>query len=132
MALHSFLAMCTLTNALSRLIFWDKERKARTSQLQAQQQPITAAGFSADGAVLAYASGYDWGQGAGGVAGAQHSILLHKVSSKGTAGCHTRLSSCGKRAYASGHLWGQRTGGMAGPQHSILLQKVSTDILHER
>ena len=59
--------------------FWDKQRKARTSQLQQQAQPITAVAFSADGTVLAYASGYDWRQGAAGLAGAQHSILLHRV-----------------------------------------------------
>ena len=68
-----------LLTGARRVCIWDRERKARTLQKPAQAQPVTAACFSSNGAVLAYASGYDWGRGYQGLAGAQHAIHLHKA-----------------------------------------------------
>jgi len=44
--------------------FWDKENKQRLKPFNKCQQPISAAGWSADGNLYAYAVSYDWSKGA--------------------------------------------------------------------
>lgn len=45
-------------------ITWDKDQKSRLQKpSQPAQLPLTAASFNSAGTLLAYATGYDWGQG---------------------------------------------------------------------
>ena len=45
-------------------IMWDKDQKSRLQKPNpAAHLPITAATFNSSGNILAYALGYDWGQG---------------------------------------------------------------------
>jgi len=43
--------------------YWDKDKKQKVLAKKALNAPITAAKFSKDGTMVAYAAGYDWSKG---------------------------------------------------------------------
>ena len=45
------------------LTFWHKANRTKLGELARNPSPITATAFSPDGALLAYAAGYDWHKG---------------------------------------------------------------------
>lgn len=45
------------------VVFWEKEGRSRLGNLNKTPMAVTHAKFSADGSVLAYATGYDWSKG---------------------------------------------------------------------
>jgi len=69
-----------------RVNIWNKAAKVKTKGLKEVPLPIVALEFNANGAILAYAMGYDWSQGASGYARFQsvppeqrNLIFLHAV-----------------------------------------------------
>jgi len=44
--------------------FWDKDSRQRLKAFSKLPQPVTASGWSMDGSIFAYATGYDWHKGA--------------------------------------------------------------------
>jgi mRNA export factor len=88
---HSINAMCfhpsgTFMTAGSDgvYIMWDKDEKSRLQKPNpGAHLPITAASYNSSGSLLAYALGYDWGQGHAHYdpSNAQHkpAIMLHKL-----------------------------------------------------
>eukprot|EP00808_Paulinella_micropora_P020990 g34057.t1 len=61
--------------------FWDKDSRHRLKQNARCGNSITAAAFSKDFRIYAYALGYDWSKGAEGYnSSLPNSILLHSVT----------------------------------------------------
>ena len=67
MAVHPGTGTFATTGADGRVCFWDKENKSSLNKLgdvsTGALVPVTAVSYSGDGALLAFASGYDWHAG---------------------------------------------------------------------
>ena len=61
--------------------FWDKQNKQRLKQFKAMPEPITAAAFSHDSTIFAYASSYDWHKGIDGYnPQSSKQVMLHSCA----------------------------------------------------
>lgn len=61
----------------ARFIFWDKNSRMRLKQFNPVAGPITTCKFNADGALLAYAIGYDWHKGHAFSTSSPNSVMIH-------------------------------------------------------
>jgi len=59
--------------------FWDFHKKSRYTSYEFQGVPVTRAKMSPDGALLAYALGYDWSLGIHGVGAWNTKICVHAI-----------------------------------------------------
>jgi len=59
--------------------FWDSFRKDKIGQINCNNVPVTKAKLSPDGQYLAYATGYDWGQGIQGDKSHKTSVRFHEM-----------------------------------------------------
>ena len=59
--------------------FWDKDSKQRLKLYEKIAAPVTAAQFSPDGTIFAYACGYDWAKGAAEAGKIPTSVWLSSV-----------------------------------------------------
>jgi len=68
-----------------RICIWDKKARHRLRQFERIPLPVTQAKFNVNGALLAYAVGYDWAEGADVAPGRQGvGIFVHKVTQNET------------------------------------------------
>ena len=61
------------------IVIWDKDTKSRVKGFNSVNYPVTAAKFSAQGDLLAYAVGYDWAKGHEGGVNVPVKLYVHKL-----------------------------------------------------
>lgn len=67
------------TGADGSFVFWDKEKRVRLANpfMHPRNLPVTTARWSPNGALLAYAHGYDWHMGMRGFKPAEQPVSIH-------------------------------------------------------
>lgn len=61
------------------IVIWDKDTKSRVRGFNSVNYPVTAAKFSTQGDLMAYAVGYDWAKGHDGGVNVPVKLFVHKL-----------------------------------------------------